>query len=470
MGLCCALMAAAGLLGACEAEQTATPRDPIQAFPEPDVVGAPDLTSPDAPDTTPARDDAPVTPEDVPPPPDVPEDAPPPPDVPEDVPPELAHDVPDLPDVAPDLGPTDIPPDLGPDLSQEVATDLVEPDPGPDFGPICIPDCTNKVCGPSGCGGTCGSCPADHVCSDGACTLACAASCEGRICGGDGCGGSCGSCAPGTLCLAAGTCGSPPCEANCTNKQCGPDGCGGSCGACAALQSCSAGFCINGPCVPSCNGEHCGADGCGGLCECAHGLACSTLATCESTIGCSDGARDQFISETQWPTVAACKGDFSNVSLRAPRTHQACGDDIGVNCTAPEDLCAPGWHICMRNGLSFDLRFRLNPADCKALPETYVAASDNCSNESDQWPLNPVGCDMEEPFACRSSGSCSAPPACGPTATTQCPHGIWPGQTRCFGLHGGRTDNRGCGNIGTDFSYEGHHGQGYLVGVLCCLD
>jgi LmbE family N-acetylglucosaminyl deacetylase len=33
----------------------------------------------------------------------------------------------------------------------------------------CVPDCTGRECGDDGCGGSCGSCGADEVCSDGVC-------------------------------------------------------------------------------------------------------------------------------------------------------------------------------------------------------------------------------------------------------------------------------------------------------------
>ncbi|MBU1974496.1 MAG: hypothetical protein KKH52_03820 [Nanoarchaeota archaeon] len=34
---------------------------------------------------------------------------------------------------------------------------------------VCTPSCTGKVCGDDGCGGSCGTCPADYTCSAGAC-------------------------------------------------------------------------------------------------------------------------------------------------------------------------------------------------------------------------------------------------------------------------------------------------------------
>ncbi len=138
----------------------------------------------------------------------------------------------------------------------------------------------------------------------------CVPNCTGKVCGDDGCGGSCGTCSGGEQCTAAGQCtagsgctapawdpsrayvqgdvvsldgreytaaywtrnqnpaahNGPPgsgqpwrspdicavCVPNCAGKVCGDDGCGGSCGTCAGGQSCDAG----GQCV---------GDGCAGI-------------------------------------------------------------------------------------------------------------------------------------------------------------------------------------------------------------
>lgn len=183
-------------------------------------------------------------------------------------------------------------------------------------------------------------------------------------------------------------------------------------------------------------------------------------------VGCSDGQRDALEDLARWPTVAACKGTFGRGSLRRERTQTACGDDLGLACPAPEDLCAPGWHLCMRNGHSSDLRFRLTPQDCHALSEIYVAASNNCSNDPLVSPAQ-TGCDTSEPYGCNPTGWCSAPVACGPTETSHCAHAVWPNATRIFGLHAGRTENNGCGDISSDTTYPR---QGKLAGVLCCQD
>ncbi len=102
-----------------------------------------------------------------------------------DAPPTDLEDVqgPDLPDAPetdledvhePDLNGPDLNgPDLnGPDLADVIGNDLPDlPDTtGPeiqDVPPVdlCIPQCAGKTCGPDGCGGDCGSCPADLTCS-----------------------------------------------------------------------------------------------------------------------------------------------------------------------------------------------------------------------------------------------------------------------------------------------------------------
>ncbi len=111
----------------------------------------------------------------------------------------------------------------------------------------CKPDCTGKVCGDDGCGGTCGSCLGQQEsCVDGLCV--CQPACDGLLCGDDGCGGSCGGC---------------------EGKVCGDDGCGGTCGTCGNPQEeCQNGACV---CVPDCAGKVCGEDGCGGSCGACQG-------------------------------------------------------------------------------------------------------------------------------------------------------------------------------------------------------
>ena len=60
--------------------------------------------------------------------------------------------------------------------------------------PDCVPKCAGKACGSDGCGGSCGSCPAGHLCQNGACV--CQPACGGASCAPDGCGGVCSPCPP----------------------------------------------------------------------------------------------------------------------------------------------------------------------------------------------------------------------------------------------------------------------------------
>jgi len=109
---------------------------------------------------------------------------------------------------------------------------------------ICALNCQNKECGIDGCGGWCGLCEGDQMCTDeGQCVNDCEPDCEGKECGGNGCSGSCGLCPEGSYCGADGTCGQD-CEPACGLKECGDDGCGGSCGDCAGDIMCTvAGIC-----------------------------------------------------------------------------------------------------------------------------------------------------------------------------------------------------------------------------------
>ncbi len=105
----------------------------------------------------------------------------------------------------------------------------------------CVPSCAGKQCGPDGCNGTCGTCPAGMTCQSGVCKTVCTPNCVGKQCGTDGCGGTCGKCADGFKCD-TGKC-VPSCVPSCTGKKCGPDGCSGICGLCGPDQVCLSGQC-----------------------------------------------------------------------------------------------------------------------------------------------------------------------------------------------------------------------------------
>src|SRR5262245_3879393 len=73
-----------------------------------------------------------------------------------------------------------------------------------------------------------------------------------------------------------------------------------------------------------------------------------------SRIGCADGTREGFQSQTKYPTIAACSGAWTIPGLIAndtlvPRCQRRAGNDgantSGQGCSVA-DLCAEGWHVC----------------------------------------------------------------------------------------------------------------------------
>jgi hypothetical protein len=125
----------------------------------------------------------------------------------------------------------------------------------------------------------------------------CKQECTGKVCGDDGCGGSCGQCALGQKCEASGTCSPDPCGGVTEVGQCMGN----------TLQFCSdgklqtydctkygkvCGFdetnqwydCVDAGCQPACAGKQCGGDGCGGSCgTCPAGKKCSSDGSCSVT-------------------------------------------------------------------------------------------------------------------------------------------------------------------------------------------
>jgi hypothetical protein len=123
--------------------------------------------------------------------------------------------------------------------------------------------------------------------SDGG-TPACKPQCTGKVCGDDGCGGSCGACTSGETCDSSGQCspGNTTCTPDCNGKACGDDGCGGDCGTCPGGLTCDQNNqCTpSGLCMPDCSGRTCGGDGCGGFCG-----MCPTGQSCDQNGQCSSG-------------------------------------------------------------------------------------------------------------------------------------------------------------------------------------
>lgn len=117
---------------------------------------------------------------------------------------------------------------------------------------VCVPNCTNRECGPDpDCGVSCGECGFEVPCLNGVC-LGEYPNCSGLECGLDSscpgfyCGENGGNCLSGE-CNADGSC---ECVPDCAGRVCGDDGCGGSCGSCEPFQECvAAGVRGGSPCV-----------------------------------------------------------------------------------------------------------------------------------------------------------------------------------------------------------------------------
>ncbi len=183
---------------------------------------------------------------------------------------------------------------------------------------VCVPKCDDKECGPDGCGGECGKCPAAAPeCKAGFCTVPCDPDCEGKECGPDGCGGECGKCPAAAPFCVDSVC-SVDCTPDCEGKVCGSDGCNGSCGFCGAQELCSEGQCV---CQPDCAAKECGSDSCGGSC----GMC---------------PAEKPF-----------CDGHFCTNDCQPDCTGKVCGDDgCGGSCgkcTGTQEKCEEGQCVCV---------------------------------------------------------------------------------------------------------------------------
>ena len=182
---------------------------------------------------------------------------------------------------------------------------------------------------------------------------------------------------------------------------------------------------------------------------------------CADTVGCSDLTREGFVNVTQFSDIAACAGKWDGgQNLRASPTGTPCGDPAGGKCPGPADLCAPGWHVCMKNGWPADLRDRISSADChSAVAGTgvFLAASDKAVSRqgiSCEYSPLPVPCvggvewGFNYTLACGSDAELPAPTYGNGCHSQVWPSDTWSTRTRC-----------------NDAKNE--HG---VVGVLCCKD
>lgn len=173
-----------------------------------------------------------------------------------------------------------------------------------------------------------------------------------------------------------------------------------------------------------------------------------------SAIGCSDGQREGFADLSRFPNIAGCVGAWQGrKKLTADRAGGACGDDAQA-CVSPADLCAPGWHLCSKDGDAGDLKTRVSAKACEkeAGPGRFVAAM----SHGQVARICPPPPGPHTRFPCMERGVCAEPVCCGDAcAFGACRDAVWPGKTRIS-----RASPNGCGSALSRF-----HG-----GVLCCRD
>jgi hypothetical protein len=210
--------------------------------------------------------------------------------------------------------------------------------------PPCIPNCTDKTCGPDGCDGSCGTCGADEVCSNGRCVSSC----------GTGKKPCAGQCIPADQCCA---------DTDCTDPSL-PHCCGGTCvGAtqccsdahCTGGQTCQQGTCrcpsdkpltCNGVCQQCCTVGDCKPDNTNDGQACQDGQCVCTLA---GTRRCPSGTPmagtcGNCCSDGDCPGAMACQAIANNLPTCRCTTNTYCDDTGGHRICVPTGC--DGW--CFR--------------------------------------------------------------------------------------------------------------------------
>ncbi|TPV97253.1 MAG: hypothetical protein B7733_00465 [Myxococcales bacterium FL481] len=173
-----------------------------------------------------------------------------------------------------------------------------------------------------------------------------------------------------------------------------------------------------------------------------------------AAIGCADGQREGFADHARFADIAGCLGSWDGKkSLRAAPTNKPCGDDKGP-CAVPADVCAPGWHVCGRDGKAQDLSDRVDAEACNegAGPGKFVAAISH-----GQAPVVcPPPPEEDTEFPCMAKGLCSESVCCGDDCDFgSCRDAVWLDSTKIS-----RGTAEGCGAVTAAAN----------GGVLCCRD
>lgn len=212
----------------------------------------------------------------------------------------------------------------------------------------CVPQCTGRVCGPNGCGGSCGTCSGAADCESvtGQC-VTCTPQCAGKTCGPDGCGGTCGSCENGTC--ASGQC---VCQFDepCSLGQCCPN-----------EQACQDGACAACPATP---------DACAVEIVCGRTTAVNPLCYCVTSVDDVTTCSSVFINPSQ---AANCTGDEDCVGLLGFGVEMVCVD---VPC-----LGLGFSKVCMNQGCE-----DLSPGRARSTSE-----HDETKAQQAAWQIRPSG-------------------------------------------------------------------------------
>ena len=225
------------------------------------------------------------------------------------------------------------------------------------LGECCVVQCSGKVCGDDGCGGSCGDCSCGEECVAGQCDFV---ACQGRECGDDSCGGQCGpECDDGIGCTAD-ICVEGLCQAVVPKGFCAVEGVcapqdseqsGNPCRVCDAAQNeldwtvledgvpCGLGkVCAQGVCcdlLANCDGRECGDNGCGGTCG-----------DCDDDLDCTNDACEDYkcVHEVQ-PFFCAIGEECVTAGAENP-------DNVCVECRPEDDAWT--W-LAVEDGLDCEI-------------------------------------------------------------------------------------------------------------------
>ena len=206
----------------------------------------------------------------------------------------------------------------------------------------CAKNCTNKACGPDGCGGQCGSCNQGDVCVNDQCQavsgcqdgLKCAVECNGNAACIDGCKSN----------VSADDWTKQEQVMDCVIAECGGLNFSKDCFLYMIYDPTNCGVqydaCVGCPVSNVCTGLNCVSDTCGGLCQCTGGLICdNNLGTCQPCFSDQDcEAPTNECLESKCNSILKCeeqnKSDGTQCSNGQCLSGQCVSDGGAGNCDA----------------------------------------------------------------------------------------------------------------------------------------